>query len=186
MISTYVNLDDYLTLCQRISLGRFGQLIEKAKVLASTSNKFPPELWKKQGGRINSDSSVSAWNLSIHPATKKGDVIIKAQKGVGKIIDGGLIQLIHNQSNEQVIISLTHEDLESIANMSIMRIQAYITARQIAGAYENNRRTSKGQPEYNDSNQNYNNSSPYSYPDNVAPFPASDYGQPYYPQYYAQ
>lgn len=152
MISTYVNMDDFVTLCQRAACGRFGQLIERAKVIAASSNKFPEPVWKRQGGKPTGNNHATAWMLSLHPATKVGDIIIKAERGEGKVLDNGLIQLIHSNTNDRVTISLTHDEFENIANISLMRIQAYITSRAIKGCYINNRRTSKGQPEEPKSN----------------------------------
>lgn len=145
MISSYVDVPDFLTLCNRIVAGRFGRLVEDVKKSIAGSNNFPPALWSRQGGK---EGPGGAWMFSIHPATKKGDVILTARRGPGELVkDTKLIKLVFGNNNDYVICPLTHWTLEEIANASIMRIQAYIVSRQIRGCYDNLRRTSKGQPE---------------------------------------
>jgi hypothetical protein len=144
MISTFVDMDDFITLCRRIVCGRFGQMLERGKqIAAANSNGFPQEIWKRQGGK---EGPNGAWMLSIHPATKGGDCLIKARRGRGEKMDNGLVKLCYSSNDDQVMISLTHEILENIANMSLMRIQAYIVSRQIRGLYDYVPRTNKGEP----------------------------------------
>ena len=112
-ISCYVDMDEWLTLCNRIATGRFGMYVEDAKRACANNNGFPPELWKKQGGKATPNG---AWMLSIHPATKGSNaVMIKAQRGAGEAMSNGLIKFIYNRNNPQVMIGLTHEMLEDIA-----------------------------------------------------------------------
>lgn len=145
-ISCYVDMDEWLTLCNRIATGRFGMYVEDAKRACANNNGFPPELWKKQGGKATPNG---AWMLSIHPATKGSNaVMIKAQRGAGEAMSNGLIKFIYNRNNPQVMIGLTHEMLEDIANMSLVRINAYVVSRQIRGCYDRKYTPSNAQPEY--------------------------------------
>lgn len=144
MISTYVDVPDFITLCQRIACGRFGKMIERGKAIALQSNSFPAEIWKKQGGKIG---PKNAWMLTIHPGTKS-DCIFKAVRGTGVKGKNGLINLKYSSTNDQVIVPLAHEALENLANISLMRIQAYITSRQMRGLYDYVPRTNAGEPEY--------------------------------------
>lgn len=144
IISTYVDVPDFITLCQRIACGRFGQMIERGKAIARQSNSFPAEIWKRQGGKPGPNN---AWMLTIHPATKS-DCIFKAVRGTGEQMQNGLIKLKYSNTNDQVMVPLTHELLENIANISLMRIQAYITSRQMRGLYDYVPRTHAGEPEY--------------------------------------
>lgn len=148
-ISCYVDMDEWLTLCNRIATGRFGKYVEDAKRACVSNNGFPPELWKRQGGKA---TPGGAWMLSIHPATKGSNaVMIKAQRGAGEAMSNGLIKFIYNRNNPQVMIGLTHEMLEDIANMSLMRINAYIVSRQMRGCYDRKYIPSSqtnAQPEY--------------------------------------
>ena len=159
-----MNMDEWVTLCNRIVTGRFGMYVEDAKRACANNNGFPPELWKKQGGKA---TPGGAWMLSIYPATKGNNaVMVKAQRGAGEAMSNGLIKFIYNRNNPQVMIGLTHEMLEDIANMSLMRINAYVVSRQMRGCYDR---------KYNPSSQP--NAEP-EYGENVIQYPSGQVTQP--------
>jgi hypothetical protein len=116
--------------------------------------------------------------LSIHPATKGGDCLIKARRGRGEKMDNGLVKLCYSSNDDQVMISLTHEILENIANMSLMRIQAYIVSRQIRGLYDYVPRTNKGEPEHPQQGFTEQPYSPYNQNPQAADNPYGQYGGP--------
>lgn len=137
--SFFFTIPTFLMICKKIETRELLWMNENAKKKAlAEPNANPERLLFRQSGTIT-ESGVVARTFFFSPATKSksANIMMNIEKGVGVKQESGLISMNYKAGGvTRLMVGLTYEDLLEIALISQMRLQAYITARQIRGDFD--------------------------------------------------
>lgn len=148
LIPIYFTVPEFLVFCKKIEQGIIQRMCEAEKKRCLDNNiGFPNYIYQQLGGtpatspsNTRTDGRDEAREFTILPATKSrfANVMLKAERGPGKKTTEGLISMDRSNRDiiEKVIVSLSYDALLEIALISQVRIQAYVTAREVNGDFK--------------------------------------------------
>lgn len=137
-IPMYMDLEEALVFCHDIISGKIPKLAEAEK---AKGQKFPKEVYKKQGGtsaaRLKASGKERADGMAESRVMKVGpgavaEFMMTAEKGKGEENKTGLI--VQKSTEETVRVPFSGDDLKKLALVLQSNIQAYTIARYVDGS----------------------------------------------------